>query len=179
MDHLLHQIYTFTNRANRPSDSLMLEQYKRCEKAIDHQVNKMKNNLKKDHSINEIKEPINSKIKKECYPWIYHIDAETWNEDGHDNTGKKRAFEDTVNDYMKKNNYKKYVLENGRIDFYSNNNEKYSVKLFMSKMITNPFYRHINHNGGKFHMEIEKINDTDSIVKMHRYWERCSDYYGV
>ena len=45
MDYLLRQINTFTNRSNLPSkDSPMLEQYKKCEKTINHQINEMKNN---------------------------------------------------------------------------------------------------------------------------------------
>ena len=55
MDYLLRQINTFTNRSNLPSDSLMSERYKRCEKEIDNQINEMKDILIKNHSIDVIK----------------------------------------------------------------------------------------------------------------------------
>ena len=128
MDYLLRQINTFTNRSNLPSDSLMSERYKRCEKEIDNQINEMKDILIKNHSIDVIKKPIDSKIKKECSPWFSYIDFKLWYEFGYDKTGKIKKCDD------------------GQSIYHPTKKQIYELcdEIKIQKMIINPFYTHVN-----------------------------------
>jgi hypothetical protein len=139
-NNLLRQINTYTDRSNRPSkDSPMIEQYEKCEKAIDHQVNRMKQKLETNSSINSIYEYFDPEIKKTCSPWIKKMYARMWHEYGYDDNENEINFENNINNYH---------LE--------------------SKKIKNPFYRHIEKHNNKSNMIIG-YNHKEFDIDMYKY----------
>ena len=182
---LLRQINTYTDRSERPSKySPIFEQYEKCEKAIDHQVGKMKNILKHDLSLNDIEKKFDPEIVKNCNPWFSKIDSKIWYEYGNNCDGSITGFKDNICKYIKDHGYlNKYDLDttkwylNHEIIMYPNDNDtiRINANILRPKIILNPIYRHIDHDGGKFHMEITN-NNIEPVVRMYRYKE-ISYYY--
>ena len=180
-NNLLRQINAYTDRTFRPSkNSPMIEQYEKCEKAIDHQVGKMKNILKQDLTLYNIEQKFDPTIKKNCNSWFSRIESLMWYEDGY-NCDKThiRDYDKEIREYIKEHGYlDKYNLDavewpKVQIMLYPNDVETIRINssdMFVQKIIRNPIYRNIDYHGGKFYMEITN-NDIEPIVKMYRYKE--------
>ena len=178
MSDLLRQITAYTDQSERPSkDSPILEQYQKCEKAIDHQINQMKNILEQNLSINDIEQKFDPEIKKNCNLWFNKINYNLWRECGYYHNGESIGFTDNIRKYIKNHGYlDRYDIDTTdwykhQIIMYPNDNDtiRFDANIFVDpEIIRNPIFRHIDYPSVRFATAIYH-DDMEPIIRMYKF----------
>ena len=176
MSDLLRQIIACCTGHSRPSkNSPMLEQYQKCEKAIDHQINQMNHLLNTDRTINQIKKKINPEIKEACAPWFSNIDDRKWTERGFDENGYGIEFNKNVNEYIKNNGYSdKYFVDHINVHIYPNKINDDNI-IYVNKFSFEPKTEIDNPIFGINQEFCTKVNKDTNVIEMFRYELPYSD----
>ena len=180
MSDLFRQNNAYTDISYRPAEnSPVLEQYLKCEKSIDHQIDKMKNILEQDLLSNDIEQKCDPEIKKNCNLWFSKINCKLWRECGYYRDGEPIGFTNNIHKYIKNHGYlDKYDIDttdwyNNFIIMYPNNNNMVRIdanNFIEPKIIRNPLFRHINNSNGRFSTAIyhDKIEPTIRIYRLNK-----------